>query len=192
MSTSSSQLLSFSQWSCALGCEHSYSRDGSGTIYRTAFVRLRASTLSDPVPKSSRRTLWHVKGQTTGCKFRHNDAEFSNTTQIRSCSTLPQHGSLQPDLLSAVTSASIGGIWQPRSTALSLYFSVFLTRSLSVSHPMGPSLPTRHRCLQRRPFHAVKCSRRDLYTCSCVINIQPCLKNPASCSYKMHEKQKWT
>ncbi len=82
MSTSSSQLLSFSQWSCALGCEHSYSCDGSGTIYRTAFVRLRASTLSDPVPKSSRRTLWHVKGQTTGCKFRHNDAEFQ--TQHRS------------------------------------------------------------------------------------------------------------
>lgn len=108
--------------------------------------------------------------------------QFSNTTQIRSSSTLPQHGSLQPDLLSAVTSASIGGIWQPRSTALSLSlsFSVFLTRSLSVSHPMGSSLPTRHRCLQRRPFHAVKCSRRDLYTCSCVIKIQPYLKNLAT------------
>lgn len=100
---------------------------------------------------------WHhdcnVKGQMTNdgqdeAELRHNDAEFQ--TQHRSdpvrCLTME---ACSLTYLVRWRLLALGGSGNHATQlSLSFYFSLFfLAVSLSVSHPMGPSLPTRHRCL---------------------------------------------
>lgn len=129
---------------------------------------------------------WHhdcnVKGQMTNdgqdeAELRHNDAEFQ--TQHRSdpvrCLTME---ACSLTYLVRWRLLALGGSGNHATQlSLSFYFSLFfLAVSLSVSHPMGPSLPTRHRCLKRSPFMQSNV-RAGIYMC---IKIQPCLKNSVS------------